>query len=133
MKRYLIAYVVMFVLFPLIDFAWIGGVARGLYQAEIGQLLTPQPKLAPAAAFYALYALGVLAFVVAPDLDSGDWRRTLGMAALFGLIAYSVYDLTNLSTLKGFTPRIAVTDMAWGVVLTSVVASLGRLAARRFG
>ncbi len=133
MKRYLIAYVVMFVLFPLIDFAWIGGVARGLYQAEIGQLLAPQPKLAPAAAFYALYTLGILAFVVAPDLDKADWRHTLGMAALFGLIAYSVYDLTNLSTLKGFTPRIAVTDMAWGVVLTSVVASLGRLAARRFG
>src|SRR5580704_14291517 len=103
MKRYVVAYVVMLVLFPLVDFLWIGGIARSLYQAEIGQLLAPQPKLAPAAIFYALYTLGVLAFVVTPDLDSADWRRTIGMAALFGLIAYSVYDLTNLSTLKGFS------------------------------
>jgi uncharacterized membrane protein len=133
MKRHLIAYAVMLVLFPAIDFAWIGGLARGFYQAEIGALLTPNPKLVPAIAFYLLYAAGVLAFVVAPGLDRGDWRRTLGMAALFGLVAYGVYDLTNLSTLKGFTTRIALADMAWGVVLTAVVASLGRLAALRFG
>jgi uncharacterized membrane protein len=133
MKRQLIAYAVMLVLLPAIDFAWIGGLARGLYQSEIGALLAPQPRLVPAVAFYVLYAAGLLIFVVAPGLDRGDWRRTLGMAALFGLIAYSVYDLTNLSVAKGFTTRIALVDMAWGMVLTALVASLGRLAALRFG
>jgi uncharacterized membrane protein len=133
MKRQLIAYAVMLVLLPAIDFAWIGGVARGFYQSEIGALLAPHPRLVPAVIFYVLYAAGLLIFVVAPGLDRGDWRRTLGMAALFGLIAYSVYDLTNLSVAKGFTTRIAVADMAWGMVLTALVASLGRLAALRFG
>jgi uncharacterized membrane protein len=133
MKRQLIAYAVMLVLLPAIDFAWIGGLARGFYQCEIGALLAPQPRLVPAVAFYVLYAAGLLIFVVAPGLDRGDWRRTLGMAALFGLIAYSVYDLTNLSVAKGFTTKIALADMAWGMVLTALVASLGRLAAVRFG
>jgi uncharacterized membrane protein len=133
MKRQLIAYAVMLVLLPAIDFAWIGGVARGLYQGEIGALLAPHPRLVPAVIFYVLYAAGLLIFVVAPGLDRGDWRRTIGMAALFGLIAYSVYDLTNLSVAKGFTTKIALVDMAWGMILTALVASLGRLAALRFG
>jgi len=132
MKRYLIAYAVMLVLFPVLDFIWIGFVARGLYQGEIGSLLAPQPRLAPAAVFYAVYAAGVLIFAVAPGLDRDDWLRAFGMAALFGAVAYAVYDLTNLSTLKGFTLKISLADMAWGALMTGVVGSLGRLAARRF-
>jgi uncharacterized membrane protein len=132
MKAYLIAYAVMLVLFPAIDFLWIGVAARGLYQSQIGQLLTPHPKLVPAVLFYALYAAGVLIFVVGPGLGRDDWRRTLGMAALFGVIAYSVYDLTNLSTLRDFTLTITLADMAWGAVLTGVVGSLGRWASLRF-
>jgi uncharacterized membrane protein len=133
MKRYLVAYAVMLVLFPVLDFIWIGFAARGLYQAEIGQLLAPQPKLVAAAVFYAVYAAGVLIFAVAPGLDRGDWRRAFAMAALFGAVAYAVYDLTNLATLKGFTLKISLIDMAWGALMTGVVASLGRLAALRFG
>jgi len=133
MKRYLIAYAVMLVLFPVLDFIWIGLVARGLYQGEIGQLLAPQPRLAPAAVFYAVYAAGALVFAVAPDLDRGDWRRAFAMATLFGAVAYAVYDLTNLATLKGFTLKISLADMAWGAAMTGIVGSLGRLAALRLG
>jgi uncharacterized membrane protein len=133
MQRYLIAYIVMLALFPALDFAWIGGLSGGRYQGQIGALLAPQPNLAAAVAFYALYAAGVLVFVVAPSFDHGDWRRAAGMAALFGLVAYATYDLTNLATLRGFTLKLSLIDMAWGMVMTTVVASLGRLAALRFG
>jgi uncharacterized membrane protein len=133
MKRYLIAYAVMLVLFPVLDFIWIGFAARGLYHAEIGQLLAPQPKLVPAAVFYAVYAAGVLIFAVAPGLDRGDWAKAFAMATLFGAVAYAVYDLTNLATLKGFTLKISLADMAWGAAMTGIVGSLGRLAALRLG
>ena len=133
MKRYLIAYAVMLVLFPVLDFIWIGFVARGLYQGEIGSLLAPQPRLGPAAVFYAVYAAGVLIFAVAPGLDRDDWARAFGMAVLFGAVAYAVYDLTNLSILKGFTLKISLADMTWGALMTGVAGSLGRVAARRFG
>ena len=133
MTRYLIAYLVMLVLFPVLDFVWIGTLARGLYHAEIGLLLAPTPNLPAALAFYAIYAAGVLIFAVAPGFDRGDWRRVLGMAALFGAVAYATYDLTNLATLKGFTTKLSLVDMAWGTTMTAVVASLGFLVARRFG
>ena len=133
MARYLIAYVIMLALFPALDLVWIETLARGVYHAEIGPLLAPTPNLPAAIAFYAIYAAGVLIFAVAPGFERGDWRRVLGMAALFGLVAYATYDLTNLATLKGFTTKLSLVDMAWGTAMTAVVASLGFLAARPFG
>jgi uncharacterized membrane protein len=133
MTRYLTAYAVMLVLFPALDFVWIGTLARGLYHAEIGPLLAPTPNLGAAIAFYAIYAAGVLIFAVAPGLERGEWRRVLGMAALFGIVAYATYDLTNLATLKGFTTKLGLVDMAWGTTMTAIVASLGFLVAERLG
>jgi uncharacterized membrane protein len=132
MPRYLIAYVVMLALFPLLDAAWIGWVARGVYQGEIGGLLSPRPNVAAAAAFYALYAAGVLLFAVAPEFHSAAAWRGIALAGAFGLVAYGTYDLTNLATLRGFTLRFGLIDMAWGVAMTTAVAGLAGLAARRF-
>ncbi len=131
MQRYLIAYVVMLALFPVLDFVWIGTAARSLYQGEIGALLAPKPNVAAAAAFYAIYAAGVLVFAVAPGF-AGDWRRALLLAALFGFVAYATYDLTNLATLKAFTLKLSLIDMAWGAAMTTAVAGLAGLVARRF-
>jgi uncharacterized membrane protein len=132
MQRYLIAYVVMLALFPVLDFVWIGTVARGLYQREIGALLAPKPNFAAAAAFYAVYAAGVLVFAVAPGL-AGDWPRALLLAAFFGVVAYGVYDLTNLATLKGFTLKVSLVDMAWGAAMTTAAASVAGFVARQMG
>jgi uncharacterized membrane protein len=133
MKKYLVAYVVLAAVFPVLDFAWFAGLARRFYQAEIGELLRTDLKLAPAVVFYGLYSAGVVVFVVAPALNHGDWRRTFALAAFFGLVAYGTYDLTNLATLKGFTLKAGLVDMAWGAAVTAVAASLSQLAAQRFG
>jgi uncharacterized membrane protein len=44
---------------------------------------------------------------------------------LFGFFTYSTYDLTNLATLKDWPLSITIVDIAWGVVLTSVVSAAG--------
>ena len=44
--------------------------------------------------------------------------------ALFGLFTYATYDLTNYATLKDWTAALAVSDIAWGMVTTAVVALL---------
>jgi uncharacterized membrane protein len=129
MTRLLIAYAAMAVLFPALDFGWFAIVAHGAYQAEIGGLLNPTLHLAPAVGFYALYASGVLVFVVRPALDRGNWRGTALAAAFFGLVAYGTFDLTCLALIKGFTLRAAALDMAWGAFATTISASAARLAA----
>ena len=47
------------------------------------------------------------------------------MGAVLGLVAYGTYDITNLSTLKGWSVKLAVIDIAWGTALTAVSATIG--------
>jgi uncharacterized membrane protein len=130
MTRMLVAYGIMVALFPAMDFVWFAIVAHGAYQADIGGLLNPALKLSPAIGFYALYAAGVLVFVVRPALDR-DWPAAAMIAAFFGLVAYGTFDLTCLALIKGFTITAAAIDMGWGAFTTTVAASAARLAAAR--
>jgi uncharacterized membrane protein len=51
--------------------------------------------------------------------------------ALFGLVAYATYDLTNLATLAGWPASVTLVDLAWGAAITCVTALAGRSLARR--
>ncbi len=55
----------------------------------------------------------------------------LTRGALFGFVAYATYDLTNLATMKGFTAKVVVVDLAWGALLTAVVAGVTFLICNR--
>jgi uncharacterized membrane protein len=130
MTRFAIAYVATFVVFCGMDYLWLGFVAKGYYQSQVGALLLERPNLAVAALFYGLYIVGVLIFAVLPALDAGQWTRALLYGALFGFFAYATYDLTNLATLKGWSPGVALLDLAWGAVVTGTSATAGFLVTR---
>lgn len=131
MNRFVAAYAGTATVMVILDLLWLGIVAKPLYQEGIGHLMAEQPLLPVAVVFYLLYALGVVVLAVAPQLAPAaprGWAETLGMAALFGLIAYATYDLTNLATLKGWPWKLSLIDMAWGTVVTTVSAAGGKLA-----
>jgi len=52
--------------------------------------------------------------------------------ALLGFFAYATYDLTNLATLRGWSPTLAIVDMAWGTFITALAATGGWVIARYF-
>ncbi len=106
----------------VLDFIWLGFVAKKLYYGEMGKILLEKPNMPPALLFYVIYVIGVVVFVITPALEKGSWLHALGYGALFGLVAYATYDLTNLATLKGFSQKIVVIDLLWGAALTAVVA-----------
>lgn len=62
-------------------------------------------------------------------------RESLGQAlllgALFGLVTYAAYDLTNLATLEGFPLRMVVVDMIWGMALCTGISAITYLASMR--
>ncbi|RYZ75642.1 MAG: DUF2177 family protein, partial [Proteobacteria bacterium] len=62
-------------------------------------------------------------FAVRPALESGDWKTAALNGALFGFFAYATYDLTNLATLKVWSLKISLIDMAWGSFITAATAS----------
>lgn len=104
------------------DALWLGVIARGFYQRQLGALLRPDVRWGAAAAFYLLFLAGVLVLAVQPALERGSPGRATALGAILGLVAYAAYDLTNLATLRGFPPIVAAVDLVWGTVLSALLA-----------
>ena len=123
-------YFAMFFAFLLIDGIWLGLVARGFYGRHLGYLLRPDPNWFAAILFYLLFIAGILLFVVVPASHHDSWRRALVHGAIFGLVTYATYDLTNLATIKDWPLIVTIVDLAWGTTVGAAVSSLGFLASR---
>jgi uncharacterized membrane protein len=122
-------YLLTLVTFLAVDAVWLGVVARDLYRRELGHLLAPTVRWGAAGAFYLLYVAAVLVLVAMPNRGA-PLLRVAALGALFGLVAYATYDLTNLATLRDWSIRVTLLDMAWGAVLTGATAVAGRGFAR---
>ncbi|EGF32503.1 hypothetical protein IMCC9480_2394 [Oxalobacteraceae bacterium IMCC9480] len=125
MTKYLTTYFSTGIVFWILDFVWLGFVIKGFYMRELDGLLLPTPLMTPAIVFYLLFVVGIVVFAVQPALDSNSWTKALTLGALLGLMAYGTYDLSNLSTLDGWSPRFAIIDIAWGTSVTAISATLG--------
>ncbi|MBM3296631.1 MAG: DUF2177 family protein [Candidatus Aminicenantes bacterium] len=129
-KQTVFLYLITLALFFLIDMVWLGLVARGFYRRHLGALLSPRVNWAAAALFYLLFIVGLIVFAVRPALAQGAPLRALLLGALFGLICYATYDLTNLATLKDWPLVVTVVDLAWGAVLGGSVSFLSAFLGR---
>jgi len=132
MTKYLGAGVLAMLVMGMLDAVWIGWLARPIYQQGLGHLMAEQVRMPAVVAFYVIYSIGLLIFVIAPEGVSGSWGRTLGRGALFGLIAYAVYDLTNLATLRNWPLGVSLMDMAWGGIASALAAAAGKAGFDRF-
>lgn len=133
MTKLVAAYAAIVVAMVALDLLWLGVIARPMYQQGIGHLMAERPNIGVALLFYAVYALGLMLFVVLPNAEPATWRATWLAAALFGFFAYATYDLTNLATLKAWPWGLSLLDIAWGCVVSVVVSSVGRLVLARLG
>lgn len=123
--KYFYLYILTFVVFLLIDFIWLKFVATGLYSSKIGHLMATNAKLIPAILFYAIYVVGVVVLVVLPGYEAKNMWKAILFGALFGMISYSTYDLTNLATLKDWPVSITLIDIAWGTLVTTITSLSG--------
>ena len=130
MAYYLKLYAVTLVAFFAIDMIWLGLVARTFYRKYLGYLMAPNPNWLAAILFYLLFIVGILVFVVVPGLADPSLKMTLLRAALFGLVTYATYDLTNLATVKDWPITITIVDLVWGTVLSVAVSYVGLMAGR---
>jgi uncharacterized membrane protein len=114
----------------VLDAIWLSTMAELLYRPQLGDLLADQFRPYPAMVFYGLYLFGVVYFAVAPALRGGGWRSAALNGALFGLVAYGTYDLTNQATLRHWPVLVTTLDMIWGAFISAVAAVAGYAAAR---
>lgn len=124
MTKFIFSYVVTLVAFLAIDFVWLAWIAKSTYAAEMGALLKKDPNLIAAAVFYLLYAGGLTLFAVTPGVKADSIFQSLALGAALGLVAYGTFDLTNLAVLNGFSLRIALIDMAWGIAASAAAVAV---------
>jgi uncharacterized membrane protein len=119
-KLFLIALPVFFA----IDIIWLVLVAKNFYQKQIGFLMKPDINWFAASIFYLLFIAGLVIFVISPAVEKHSWIHALLFGALFGLITYATYDLTNLATMKDWPLLVTVVDLIWGTVLAASISVL---------
>ena len=127
---YLSAYLGAGLVMAGLDAVWLTLSNQSLYRAELGPLLAPGFRLAPAIAFYLLYLVGVTGLAVAPGPPENRLPAVIARGALLGLVAYGTYDLTNQATLSLWSVKVTVLDLAWGTFLTAVASAAGWAASR---
>lgn len=115
-------FIVAFLVFLAIDLVWLGLIAKKLYRKHLGFIMSEDVNWTAAVIFYIIFIAGIVLFVVTPALESGSLYHSIIYGALFGLVTYSTYDLTNLATLKNWPVRITIIDLAWGSFLSASVS-----------
>ncbi|MSR71537.1 MAG: DUF2177 family protein [Candidatus Taylorbacteria bacterium] len=119
--------------FIALDLLWIGVVAKGFYAKQIGSLLKQDVNWTAAIIFYLIFITGLVTFVISPAVEKGSWTYALLFGALFGLVCYATYDLTNLALAKDWPFLVTIVDMAWGAVIAALVSTVTYFIASKIG
>ena len=117
-------YLIALPIFIGIDMAWLGLIAKNFYREQIGFLMKSNINFPAAIIFYLLFIAGLILFVVNPAIEKHSWLHAFLYGALFGLITYATYDLTNLASIKDWPILVTIVDLIWGTVVASLVSLL---------
>jgi uncharacterized membrane protein len=115
---FLFAYGVALLAMGALDATWLGWLAIDFYRRELGALMTDSVRVVPAALYYVGYPAVIVFLALTPR--PATLRVAALRSAVLGLAAFGVYDLTNLSTLRGYSVLMTVVDMAWGTFASAV-------------
>ena len=118
-----LAWLAAFVAIIVLDGIWLGLVARGMYQREMGSLMADPVRVVPIVAFYLLFPIA-LVYLTLFNAPSG-WTEAILRGAVLGLAAYGAYDLTNLAVVRDWPFRLSMIDWAWGCFICAAAAAAG--------
>jgi len=105
-----------------VDLIWLGVVMKPFYESQIGELARRSgtalaPRWPAALGVYVLIPAGIVLFVRPHLSPSAGPGQAIAWGALFGLVLYGVYDLTNRAILERWPLVLTVVDIAWGCTL----------------
>jgi uncharacterized membrane protein len=123
-------YFVALLIFLAIDFSWVLVIAKSFYNDQLSGFVRPEVvPIWSALLAWTLIPLGIVMFV---NQVSKNKKQSIIYGALFGLILYGVYDLTNYATLANFTLKMLVVDILWGIFICSVSSLLLRIVGEKW-
>ena len=108
-----------------LDYVWLGTFASDLYKKELGSFLRMsgsalQPIIWAALLVYIAIPVGIMFFVLPRISPTNLVSSALLWGALYGVVVYTVYDMTNYSLVRDWPLRVAVIDICWGGLLNAI-------------
>jgi uncharacterized membrane protein len=117
----------------ILDFFWLGFMAKRFYSPRIGHLMASSPNWPAAIIFYIIFSSATFYFVVLPALKSDMSLNAVALqGALLGMFAYATYDLTNQATLKNWSWTVTVVDIVWGGVISGIVCAVSFYVCKKY-
>lgn len=110
----------------LLDLTWLGFLMRDVYARYLqnfgnyvdGKLLMNWPA---ALTTWALIVFGQQIFVL-PLVQEGAYESAALYGAVYGLVLYGVYQLTNYAFMKDWPLQLVMIDISWGIIVNMLVA-----------
>ena len=123
-KSLILCFVFVSIIFLIIDILWLTTTVKTIYRPALGSLLNDKPIIWAAALFYIIYVIALTLLVLKPALLTGSVFQAFWTGAIFGIVTYGTYNLTNMATIKDWPSNIVWIDMIWGGILTSFSSAI---------
>ena len=123
-KSLLLCFFLASIIFLIIDVIWLSITVKTIYRPALGLLINDKPVMWAAALFYIIYVVSLTLIILRPALANESVFQAFWTGAVFGIVTYGTYNLTNMATIKDWSPTIVWIDMIWGGFLTSFVSSI---------
>ena len=132
MKTIFLSFLCFFLIFMIIDAIWLSYSIKRIYLPNLSSVpMNDKPKFLVGIVFYFIYVLGVTLIVLKPAIENNSILQAFWTGAVFGIVAYGTYNLTNMAVLKGWSPTVVFVDMIWGGSLTAFSAGSGIFIAKK--
>ena len=122
----------------LLDYLWLGLLASGIYKEDLGGFLRLsggdlEPVVWAAIVVYIAIPLGIVLLALPRVSSDKPIRSGLLWGMVFGLVVYTIYEMTNYSLIEGWPLRLVFVDIAWGGFLNAMTTALAALVRNRLG
>jgi len=124
-KTLITSFIFVSIIFLIIDVIWLSITVKLLYRPALGGLLNDKPVMWAAVLFYIIYTVSLAIIILQPAISNDSIFQALWTGIIFGLVTYGTYNLTNMATIKDWSPTIVFVDMLWGGCLTGISSAAG--------
>ena len=119
MKVILLSFVVVSIIFLIIDVIWLSFAVKNFYKPNLAGIpMLDKPNLVAGIIFYLIYTMGLTLIILRPALYSESIFLAFWTGIVFGVVAYATYNLTNMAFIKNWSINVVIVDMIWGGILT---------------
>jgi uncharacterized membrane protein len=129
LKEFVIPFIVILVLFLVIDLPVILYFNKAMYQKQFNRINNGEIKSGPhvwisGAIAYLLLAFGIYFFVVKSELikEKQDYLKIFSKGLVLGLVIYGIYNGTNKATINEWGTEESIKDTIWGTTLSGLLA-----------